>query len=216
MNNSPNIKDHPSFGCGQAWFVFMRTDRPGLTIVGALNHWAVFALERLMVKDSQISKSHVCMAVFRDIREVGFWDDRAENMTYIDFMLNIVGSDRLLSDPVIANAWKQSLSNSEKEIVQKKLAKIIEEKNKRESDSYDIRNNPFLSPDGPRAVFASSPLKVVPNLERVRETLEGALCGLGFKRPSVSKFVKSIDNEEMSGPLPNLVRKGVQVLSGNA
>jgi hypothetical protein len=164
---------------------------------------------------SQISENLACLSVFRDCQSAGVMDYKAQ-MPYIDFMLDMIGSSKLLSEPATAHAWVQSLSSDDKVLVRKKISLLIEEKKKRESEEYDLRNNPFLSTEGPKMVFSpKKELEVKPDPEFLSEKLEGALCGLGFKRQSVSKFVKSLNKDSMSIPLPDLVRRGVQVLNGN-
>lgn len=199
---------HPSFGCVQAWFTVAvsRPNGPGMTkilLVEAKNAWAVQTVERIAVDGGRVSKTCQVLSVHRNCSDVGIRSDLVEEISYVDFMIDIVDPGLLLEDPMTASGFRNSLSEEERIHASMKLA------------STPVRE--FIPVHAvPRHQSAPpvvpSPMPVVLDSEPARERLMSGLTGLGFKPAMVRKFVDGL-GERIHEPVQVLLREGIRKMS---
>lgn len=123
----PLDPSHPSFGCRYVMFLVQVTsgDVQRFIVVPAANPWAIFLMESLGVNEGRISETCRIVAKFRNCYEATMQDDVVDSCAFVDFLVQIVGSDILLGSPVISHAMVQSLTYDEKVEMQRQLGEKI-------------------------------------------------------------------------------------------
>lgn len=200
---------HPSFGCEQAWFTVAvsRPNGPGVTkilLVEAKNAWAVQTIERIAVDGGRISRTCQVLAIHRDCSDVGIRSDLVEEISYVDFMIDIVDPDLLLEDPMTATGFRNSLNEEERAYASAKLASVPSR------PVTPVR----LVPRAPTLVPVHIPPAPVPapDSEPARERLMSGLTGLGFKPAMARKFVDGL-GERIHQPVEVLLREGIRKMT---
>src|SRR5512135_423243 len=117
---------HPSFGTQRAVYLFALGNGPTRILsVEATNPWAVLCLERLLLVDGKVSDNCRVLQAIRDYRNVGTRDEMAEEVPFVDFMLDIADMDRMLGgsndDALIVECFQRSLSDADKQVAMFKL-----------------------------------------------------------------------------------------------
>lgn len=109
---------HPAVGTSRAAYQFAilsdSSALSGLLVVEAENEWAVASVEKLLLRDGFVNPSCRVLVVFRDHRSAGVRDGLVREMSYVDFMLDIVDSDRLIQADAL-ECFSRSLSPGERE-----------------------------------------------------------------------------------------------------
>jgi len=108
--------EHPSYGCGQAWFLLAVKNHRGpglcrLLLVEAQSEAAVAFVERV-ADDGRVSDTASVMAVFRSCDSVGIRSDLAEEVGFADFANDIVDRARVDRDPLAVRAYREATSGS--------------------------------------------------------------------------------------------------------
>lgn len=221
---------HPSYGCDQAWFVFgvvnSRGDITRVLIVEAKNTWAVQTLERVSNKDNKVNDYCELMTVGRKCSSLGTRSDRAVEVSYVDFILDIVEPNRLLEDYYVSTTFSRSLSDTEREYAAKKLEALEsqsqpDEPNRSQSPYRDNSRSLLEMPDAPvvnsrsllempdAPVAASSPVPVQPGSIAIKYRAMAALLDLGFKKAQVNKV---LDEIEANGTVEDTIKSALQRL----
>lgn len=161
-------KNHPSFGCDQAWFLFAKTDSAGrmgkLLLVEAKNAWSVQTLERIAAADGRVAPDCELLSVHRQCPSIGIRSDRMEEVEYSDFVSDHVELSRVLSDTLSAHSFQSSLTDGDR-------ARLLS--------------------DRPAAARSSVPA-ALPAASDVSEDVLAALVDLGFKKPQAKRIVDSL------------------------
>lgn len=109
---------HPAVGTSRAAYQFAVLSASGaltgLLVVEAENEWAVASVEKLLLRDGFVNPSCRVLVVFRDHRSAGVRDGLVREMPYVDFMLDVVDSDRLIQADAL-ECFSRSLSPEERE-----------------------------------------------------------------------------------------------------
>ena len=177
---------HPSLNTHRAVYMFALGSR--FLLVEAENRWAVLALERILLQGGQVSENCRVMAIFRDTQSLGVRDELVAEVPYVDFMMDIVDFERVFEDQIVRHCFGQSLSPVQKQYVAQKLQAHPEAPELEETEAI--------------VVSSEQPAK-----------LSNALCGLGFKKSEVRKFVQSLGVRASQGPLNALIREGIASLA---
>jgi hypothetical protein len=160
-------KSHPSFGCGQAWFLFAKTDSAGrmgkLLLVEAKNAWAVQTLERIAA-DGRVAPDCELLSVHRQCPSIGIRSDRMEEVEYSDFVSDHVELSRVLSDTLSAHSFQSSLTDGDR-------ARLLT--------------------DRPAPALSAAPA-ALPSASDVSDDVMAALIDLGFKKPQAKRIIDSI------------------------
>jgi hypothetical protein len=104
--------EHPSSGCGQAWFLYaVRNPRgPGfcrLVLVEAKNHAAVAFLERVG-DDGRVSETVSVMTVHRQCPMIGIRSELVEEIEFTVFANDMVDRARVDRDPLAVQAYVEA------------------------------------------------------------------------------------------------------------
>lgn len=199
--------DHPSFGTERAVFLFALGQGPARILsVEATNPWAVLCMERLLLGDGKASENCQVLQVIREYGNVGTRSEMAEEVPFMDFILDIADMDRLLGggqdDALVLEAFKNALSDAERQQAMFKLQALRQLPEKNLFDGM---------PELPEVI--ETEVEVLPAADDQADKLSSALVGLGFKRPEVRRFVSTLGNETRTSDMHSLLRKGLQALS---
>lgn len=194
---------HPAEGTERSAFQFLISDPATgapvrFLLVEAENAWAVAAIEKILLRDGRVNDTCRIIAIFRDHRFAGVRDDLLEEVPYADFMVDIVDHDRLTGSPVVAACFSKSLSAKERTRVARRAAES--------AGPSPARAEPIPAP------APGGPPGPVPESGN-SDILTSALCGMGFKKPEVKKFVSSLGRRVESEPVPQLLREGLRALA---
>jgi len=190
---------HPSFGCSQALFVFAIKNPHGegfgrILLVKAENPWAVQTIERV-AWEGQVNPTCELLSVHREVTDLGTRSDLAEEIGYVDFMLDIVETSRLLEDVSITTAFDQSLTDKDRKYARAKLAET-----------------PEAVEDTPRH------LQLVHSFDPTQssnyQTATAALSDLGFKKPQVKKMLDDLGPEVDQMSLESVIKACLQGARG--
>lgn len=201
-------RDHPSFGTAKAAFMFALTDpRTGalnrFILVEANNAWAVQTIERILLADQKASDNCRCLGVYRNPTSVGTRDDMLEEVSFVDFMLDIVDPARLLGSPLVSTGFNRALTAEEREYAKGKI-----DAEARMAQSVRAVPVAVAKPVAPKPVPKAAPKPAVD-----AEQLVSALCGLGFKKPAVVKFVDSARDRLATDTIAALIKDGCKALA---
>jgi hypothetical protein len=191
-------RNHPSYGCGQAVFLFSEGDR--LYLVEADNSWKVQVLERLLSEDGSVSPTCQNLAIFRNNEDNARRSERVEVIEYARFMTDMVQSSRLLVDSAMSYSYRCSLSSEEAEWTSRRLEELIREEGM-EAQAPVI---PMTAQSREEAPSVSSQA-----IENKISRLEGGLVGLGFKKTQIKKWVSSLTSNDLNEDLDSLMRLGI-------
>ena len=177
-----------------------------MILVEAKGPWAVQTMERLLQKDGAVSDTCFSLLVHRECPSIGIRAEIVEEVSYVDFMLDVVEPGRLLEDSIVSVSLRNSLTAEERAHASRKL------------------ENPAPVParvQNPVPVPAQAPvLRVVKNSMSppMEETptyakLTGGLIHLGFKKADVKKFIDSLGPRLHSEKIEDLIRLGIKELA---
>lgn len=197
---------HPSYGCDQAWFVFgVINDRGDITrvlIVEAKNTWAVQTLEYISNKDNRVNSYCELMTVGRKCSSIGTRSNRATEVSYVDFILDIVEPARLLENHYISTAFDKSLSDADRDYAQKKLSAMTAREvvsptsvsapaSTYEPSLLEMEDSPNVAQPPPKERFTQDTQDI--QASSIRHRVSAALLDLGFKKPQVQKVLDNIN-----------------------
>lgn len=198
MNSRPASfigENHPSFGCGQAWFMFAMRVRGSITkvlLVNAHNPWAVQCVERILGEDQKASNTCECLSVFRDC-SIGIRNDSIEEISFMEFMTVIVDKDRYLNDTLTIHAFEEAIKPAP------------------ESQQRQVPVPRRLPPVPPSQSQKKMPEKAKSGQGSPRYTqVLGVLTGLGYKSDQVVPVLKSLDVDFDNGDLNKIVHLALQ------
>ena len=202
MKSLPSLdKNHPSFGTERATFLFALSVRDGeprrFISVDATNANAVACIEYVIQPDQMASEKCSLIAVFRGVTSVGVRDDLMTEIPYVDFMVDILSSKRLLSDPSITTLFSMSLTGNQKLECERKLSEM-------QSEVETIIPHQLPVEKAPKV----SDVVVQGNDERL---LMG-LCGLGFRKSEVQNYIRKLSQTNTQS-IELLIRDGIRSLS---
>jgi hypothetical protein len=184
---------HPSFGTCRAVFVFALGQGPTrIILVEAQNAWAVLCIERLLLADGKVSKTCQSIGVIREYRNVGTRHEMAEEIPFVDFILDIVDMPKLMGDPLVLETFSRSMSDNEREYALGKLQLI----QKQDNSVSTLATPPIISGGLDQS-----------------EKLISALVGLGFKKTDIRQFVNKLGNKVKTDDLQSLIRIGLRELA---
>lgn len=218
-------QDHPSFGCEQAYFLFALQDHRGqsvtkLFLVETTCAWAVQTMERLLLKDGFVSNNCFILSVHRDCGSIGIRAEILEQVSYVDFMLDIVDSGRLLADALISTSFHRSLTEEEKEYATQKIGAMNASAEKPTAKAIPKPSSTPVSSSATSAGSkASSPSKMPSEAQEpqansmVYHQLMGGLIGMGFKKAAVKQFVERLGSKLETSKLNDLMRQGISELA---
>jgi hypothetical protein len=185
-------EDHPSYGCNQAWFIFgVVNPNDGITrvlIVEAKNTWAVQTLECITNADNKVNKYCELMTVGRNCSSIGTRSNRAVEMSYVDFILDIVEPSRLTKDYYISTTFARSFTDEDRAYALAKEARMRHHVVLAEEET-EVSELPQPSPQMPRTYVEQTPIV---QTSTVRHKAVAALLDLGFKKQQVSKVMDEI------------------------
>ena len=185
---------HPSFGTCRAVFIFALGQGPTrIILVEAQNAWAVLCIERLLLADGKVSKICQSIGIVREYRNVGTRHEMAEEIPFVDFILDIVDMSKLMGDPIVLETFSRSMSDNERKYALDKLQLIQKQ------------NNSVSAPPPPPIIVSEGPDQ--------SEKLASALVGLGFKKTDVRQFVNKLGNKIKTDDLQSLIRTGLRELA---
>ena len=206
---------HPSYGCTSAVFQFAMTDHVGRVVrfllVEARNVEAVICIERILMMDGgKVAPNCRVICILRNCTSVGTRDDLMNEVLYVDFMQDIVRPELILNDTVTAACFAQSLSTEEREYAKSKAEALGQEPLPMEADVVEVVPAPAPAVVKVQKKAVSKPKK---NSDASMQKLESSLCGLGFKKGDVQKFIDDLGDSAKSKPLQDLIRDGIVNLS---
>lgn len=199
-------RDHPSFGCDKAVFIFHFEDVKGRDkniLVEASNGWAVALLERLAAREQWVSDFCFLQAVIRDPSSFGI---RVRNsliqMSLVDFVLDVVNRDYLMDDVMAVSCLARALSDEEKEHLNHRLDSEVPDEPERseEPEEYEEEPEEYIKP-----------VQSVGKTEKVSIRVVHALCSLGFSKKDVEKWAVKFDPTGMS--MEEVMRAGCKAMT---
>lgn len=199
-------KNHPSFGANQAYFMFGIIDNGAYcrtVLVEAKNPWAVQVIERIAIKE-QVSEKCFLLAVFIDSHNVGMRHNSCDEISYVDFMLDMVDSDLILSESAVAHAFQRSLSAEDVAYAKSKMngAWFNQDKPKSKMKLDETVSQSFDD----EKEFDGSKTEVYGPYT----TAMSALVGLGYKKPqakvALDKIGINIFNLELNDIIKTALR----------
>jgi len=196
MINQILYEGHPSSNTNRAVYMFALASGDQVSrflLVEAENRWAVLALERILLQGGQVSDNCRVMAIFRDTLSLGVRDALVTEIPYVDFMTDIVDLGRIVEDPIAKYCFGQSLSSDQKQYVARKF------------ESSDAVQEPVETETAIVVRSSSDPEQPA--------KIANALCGLGFKKSEVRKFVQSLGSRVTQEPINALIREGIATLA---
>jgi len=220
---------HPSYGCTQAWFVFGVLNPAGditrVLIVEAKNIWAVQTLERVSNKDNRVNDHCELMTVGRQCASLGTRSDRAVEVSYVDFLIDIVEPHRLVEDHYIATTFDRSLTDADRAYAAKKLEAL--EKQSRVPEQVPEQSIPDLTEAELEALYdedakQQAEQSAAPVMNKflsdhysiqtssTHHRVTAALLDLGFKKQQIGQVMGEID---ASGTVENTVKLALQQLN---
>lgn len=212
---------HPSFGCGEAAFIFAKLI-PGpfggiekLILVETKNEWAVQTIERiLLIFNNEVNEGYKVMAAFRDCSTIGIRNVELVEIEYIDFMMNIVNHAYIINDPITATVFERSLTDETRNQAIRML--------KTEADNItadDIVRSASLKSKVKPVEFNEYPKFEVLGLPKPQpffdfdlessknyQMLMAALMDLGYKKPQIKRVLESFGPEIDNITIENLVK----------
>jgi hypothetical protein len=179
--------DHPSFKCKNAWFMFAckNPNGPGfskLLLVEAENECAVAAIERLVAVDGYVNPSCELLSVHRQCVSIGIRSDMADQLSYIEFMSDVVEYSRYKNDKLAMEAFQNSLSPKDRELAIDRLT--------RKPTSRLVQT-------------------MKPRSSSMQEA-EAILIDLGYKSNQVRRMIQELDADTMALPLEALIKAILQ------
>lgn len=107
--------DHPSYDCGQAWFMFAMKNHRGegfcrVILVEAKNHAAVSFIERIVSDSIAVSPTCELLTVLRQCPDIGIRSNMADEVPFDDFACDIVDRAKVDRDPLALQAYKEATS----------------------------------------------------------------------------------------------------------
>ncbi len=203
METSLLDKKHPSFGIDQAWFQFAILSEDGsirkLMLVEAQRVAAVATLEYILSKDGWVSSRCQVVAVFRQCPGIGMRSDIIDELSYVDFMLDIVDPDRLMADAVVSTYFVSSLTNDERRYAAAKATARAAWHNEESEPEPVVRIRTVSQTSGEYEPGSRQAL------------LFCAMTKMGFKAHQVRKWIN--DNDVSSGEISDQIRAGLVVLA---
>lgn len=196
MNDSILSREHPSYGCEQAWFLFSIRDAgrvSRLLLVEARSSQAVQAIERVAASDGRVSDNCELLTVHRQCPTIGIRSDLVSEADYVDFMIDVVDPGRIAGDQWAAAAFQGSLTPEDRS---RAIGKM-----------------------GRPAAAESAPAEVVPMRPSVRfdpdrsgnyQDALAALTDLGYKRAQAKRALDSLGPRVDQLPLEEAIKAALQ------
>lgn len=197
-------EDHPSYGCDQAWFLFSMSSSKTITrllLVEAKNEYSVATIERIVAM-GRINSSCELLTVHRQCDSIGIRSEMVTSVDYIDFMLDVVDPSRIISDPLTAQSFRNSMSQEDRVKAMSKMDATQDE----EPDGCDLEDVK-LADVIPIRRFNSS------NSQNYQDVL-AALMDLGYKKLQARKSVDSLGSTVDELELGDAVKAALQNCSG--
>lgn len=194
--------DHPSFGLERAWYTFGVFNQDGaiqrLMLVEAENRNAVHVLESLVQTDGSVSPTCGLVSVSSARPQVR--STAVDEVTFVDFMIDMVQADRWLDSPFLIGLFQNALSSVDRAIADMKVDQAIRlhewEKERAQSAEPEVEA-PVEEAEEP----ADDKLT----------QLQSGLSGLGFAKRDVQNFVLSVKHS--AEPLQALLMEGIRTLN---
>ena len=185
--------EHPSYKTDQAWFLFAVLNPKGsgfgrLLLVEALNHAAVSFIERVISDDGRASNTCELMSVHRQCPSVAIRSDKIEEVSFIDFALDMVDRAKIDRDPLAVEAFKEATGETRKTPVPP-LAPSMRK-----------------TPSNP----VTKPVPVPRQDMKKYEDAMAALTGLGFKRPQAAAMLKPLENRLSTMAIEEVIRESLR------
>lgn len=188
---------HPSFGCKSAWFQFAILSPDGairkLLVVEADSEEFVVAIELLLSVDGFVSKTCHIISVFRGSESVGMRSPIIEESSIVEFMADIVDTDRL-RDSLVLQTFVGALTSAQRNLFRSKLEARADrvESPQPEKKKLSLREIAESKPESP------------PIPER-SDILISSLVGLNFNKGAVTKWVTSQGSKINNGTIQDQI-----------
>jgi hypothetical protein len=183
--------EHPSFGLHRAWYTFGVFSSDGsvkrLMLVEAENVYAINFLESVVQVDGAVSDT--CGLVSISSQEPQIRSIFLNEISYIDFVLDMVDANRWFESPFLVDIFQKSLSDVDKVVATMKMNALIR-RQKRETQNKKVSQEP--------------------DTEKLSQ-LKSGLINLGFSKKDVKKFIESINDQTKS--IRDLMAEGIGALS---
>lgn len=191
---------HPSFGLNRAWYAFGMFSPSGsvsrFLLVEAENRNAVHMIEAITQENGTVSAT--CGLVSVSAQQPQIRSSIMESVSFVDFMIDIVDSDRWLDSPFLIGLFQQSLSEVDRINADMKIESAM-----RLHEWEQAREQ----------VKSESDEKLEPSVEcnEVMSQLGVGLRGLGFAKHDVERFVESVRDRKDS--VQTLLTEGIKQLN---
>lgn len=196
---------HPSFGCKSAWFQFAILSSDGairkLLVVEANSEEFVETLELLLLVDGFVSKTCHVVSVFRESDSVGMRSPIIEESSMIEFMADIVDTERL-RDSRVLQTFVGALTSAQRNAFRSKLEARAER-----VESSNLGDGKLSLQE-----IANSKPEVPPVPER-SDILISSLVGLNFNKGAVVKWVTGQGNKINDGTIQDQIRLALSYLA---
>ena len=205
--------NHPSYDCEQAWFLFAMTvggQISRLLLVEAKNVQAVQTIERIVGYDGHVSTGCELLTVHRQCPSIGIRSDLVSETDYVDFMIDVVDPARIISDPLTAKAFQDSLTLEDREQALQKM----------DESSLPIKEDPPDPAPAPAPAPALAPApemaKVIPIRgfdpaeSRSYQDVMAALTDLGYKKAQAKKAVDALGSRVDEMGLEDAIKVALQ------
>jgi hypothetical protein len=202
-------KEHPSFGCRRATFIFAMAGGR-LILVEAANAWAVALVERLCGTGQRVSEHCSLQAVVRDHGSVGTRSESVSEVQLVDFVLDVADRSLLVEDVVTMYSLSMALSPDERSYLEEKL-----DSDNEEIDASRVNGLPPVpEPRGPSPIRALQPAEREPAAAGTPSAALAALQGLGFPKKDVERWAAGFNPGSLG--VGDVVKAGCRALAGGA
>lgn len=198
---------HPSFRTTQAWFQFAISSSDKLIdkliLVEAKCEASVATIEYILSHDCHVSDNCFVISVMRQCPDIGMRSELIDEMPYVEFMLKIVDSDRLLASSSLLSCFRSSLSEDEKRIAHQISSSLIEEEDNKSVSRYLHDSETIESP------AQTDQQEIGPDRAK---TLMFALSNMGFQKRQVSRWVAEKGDSIHHGTIQDQIRDALKSL----
>lgn len=217
---------HPSYGCAQVAFLFAK-EIPGpfggiekLILVEAPNEWAVQTLERILALfKNQVNENYRAIGAFRNCSSIGIRSKDLVEISYTEFMIDIVNHGCLLNDPVTATAFEKSLDDQTRNQALKLLqteAETLSVDDIKASTKAASYVRPVKFGTRPKLDVLDFPKPAPffdPEASQNYQKAIAALVDLGFKKPQAKKILEHFGPEVDNMSIEELVKACLQKIA---
>jgi hypothetical protein len=194
---------HPSFGLNCAWYTFGMFSADGsarrFLLVEAENKNAVHMIEAIVQENGTVSAT--CALVSVSTQQPQIRSSIIESVPFVDFMIDIVASDRWLNSPFLIGLFQQSLSEVDRINADMKIESAIR--------LYEWEQQVL---EAREQLESGEQFETSVECSETMDRLGAGLRGLGFAKHDVQKFVESV--KDRTDSMQVLLTEGIKQLNG--